>query len=176
MGQDQHEDPLAHHPHLPPQSAIAEADMAEESVEGEDMTAMHTRLVQLQNQYNQQHKVRKSGDMRSFCVSVNHRLNWSAVVWLKAAMLPCSIRMGSVGSLAIRRATVLALSYPPLTGLVCLSPVASVLYTILLLLCSALLWNYLGARKTFFCCCWCRQGKTSQTCQGIMLLLIPGKG
>ena len=58
IGEEQHEDPLVHH--LPPHSAIAEANMAEDEaldMEGEDKAAMHTRLVQLQSMYDQQRQV-----------------------------------------------------------------------------------------------------------------------
>ena len=61
MGEEQHEVPLVHHPHLPPHSATAEADMAEEEsldMEGQDKAVMHTRLAQLQSKYHQQYQVR----------------------------------------------------------------------------------------------------------------------
>ena len=59
MGEEQREDPLVHHAHMPPHSATAEADMAvKDSVEGQDNAAMHTRLVQLQSMYDQQYQVR----------------------------------------------------------------------------------------------------------------------
>ena len=65
MGEEQGGDPLAHHPHLPPHSATAEADMAEEEsmdLEGQDKAAVHTRLVQLQSKYDQQYQVRSAAE------------------------------------------------------------------------------------------------------------------
>ena len=53
MAEEQDQDHLLYHPHLRPHSPIAEAE-EEESPEGQDKAAMHTRLAQLQSQCNQQ--------------------------------------------------------------------------------------------------------------------------
>ena len=69
MGEEQGQDHLLHHPHLRPQWPIAEA--VEDSVEGEDKAAMHTRLAQLQSMYDQQYQVRNVMTPSDMCLCLH---------------------------------------------------------------------------------------------------------
>ena len=56
VAEEQGQEHLLHQPYVQPHRPIFEADW--ESLKGQDMVAMHTRLAQLQSQLDQQRQVR----------------------------------------------------------------------------------------------------------------------